>query len=604
VGTAIASALMVWGAWERRWIADDGLIVLRTVRNLLAGNGPVFNAGERVEANTSTVWTYLVYAATWLTGQRMEYVVLGLEFFLSAASIALAMWGAATIFRRPGARGVVLLLPAGVLVYMAVPPARDFATSGLETSLVLAWLALLWLLMAKWARAERPSAGFIAALCFVAGLGPLVRPEEAIPAVIALAMVFLAPGSSWRLRVGMVASAAIVPVGYQIFRMGYYGLPYPNTAVSKDAGGAKWGQGFTYLWNLVGPYWLWLPAALLLAAGIVAALRLRAGRAAAAAPRFGGNRKLNLAWLRRPSSVVGFMLVSGLILGIYSIRVGGDFMHGRVLLPMLFCLLAPVAVLPIALPSGKRGGAGALAWASSAAIAVLWAGTAAWAVTIAAQPQSADASVVPPSGIVDERAFYVRGTGHEHPITAEDYLDYPRMRGMVRTIRDNPNGGLLLPAGDHDYWVLVPPPLPIPEGGAGHTVFFLNLGMTSMNVPLDVRVLDQMGLAYPLAAHTERMEDGRIGHDKNLYPDWVIADTGMVGRHPWMPAFMNEEWVVGAEVAISCPETQWLLTSYRSELTPRRFVQNFIGSVKLAGYRFDRVPKYEIQRCQLPSPFE
>ena len=41
VGTVVTGALFLWGAWERRWIADDGLIVLRTVRNLLAGNGPV-----------------------------------------------------------------------------------------------------------------------------------------------------------------------------------------------------------------------------------------------------------------------------------------------------------------------------------------------------------------------------------------------------------------------------------------------------------------------------------------------------------------------------------------------------------------------------------
>ena len=58
VGVLVAAGLFGWGAWQRRWIADDGLIVLRTVRNLMAGNGPVFNAGERVEANTSTVWTY------------------------------------------------------------------------------------------------------------------------------------------------------------------------------------------------------------------------------------------------------------------------------------------------------------------------------------------------------------------------------------------------------------------------------------------------------------------------------------------------------------------------------------------------------------------
>ncbi len=43
-GVLVIAGLFSWGAWQRRWIADDGLIVLRTVRNLLAGNGPVFNA--------------------------------------------------------------------------------------------------------------------------------------------------------------------------------------------------------------------------------------------------------------------------------------------------------------------------------------------------------------------------------------------------------------------------------------------------------------------------------------------------------------------------------------------------------------------------------
>ena len=45
----VVAVLFGWGAWQRRWMADDGLIVLRTVRNLLAGNGPVFNVGERVD---------------------------------------------------------------------------------------------------------------------------------------------------------------------------------------------------------------------------------------------------------------------------------------------------------------------------------------------------------------------------------------------------------------------------------------------------------------------------------------------------------------------------------------------------------------------------
>ena len=48
-----------------------------------------------------------------------------------------------------------LLLPAGVLVYIAVPPARDFATSGLENGLVLAYLGLLWWMMVCWSQALR-----------------------------------------------------------------------------------------------------------------------------------------------------------------------------------------------------------------------------------------------------------------------------------------------------------------------------------------------------------------------------------------------------------------------------------------------------------------
>jgi hypothetical protein len=33
-----------------------------------------------------------------------------------------------------------------------------------------------------------------------------------------------------------------------------------------------------------------------------------------------------------------------------------------------------------------------------------------------------------------------------------------------------------------------------------HTVFFTNLGMVGMNVGLDTRVIDQIGLANPVAA--------------------------------------------------------------------------------------------------------
>ena len=148
------AVLFGWGAWQRRWIADDGLIVLRTVRNLLAGNGPVFNAGERVEANTSTVWTYLIYFGrlarlAGAAGVRGA----GAGSGASVAGVALLMLGTGRLY-APSLRGRPrCLLPAGALVYIAIPPARDFATSGLENGLVLAYLGLLWWMMVCWSQA-------------------------------------------------------------------------------------------------------------------------------------------------------------------------------------------------------------------------------------------------------------------------------------------------------------------------------------------------------------------------------------------------------------------------------------------------------------------
>ncbi|MCB1040193.1 MAG: hypothetical protein KDA94_11820, partial [Acidimicrobiales bacterium] len=47
-------------AWAHRWLHEDGLINLRVIQNLLAGRGPVYNAGERVEAFTSPAQVAIV----------------------------------------------------------------------------------------------------------------------------------------------------------------------------------------------------------------------------------------------------------------------------------------------------------------------------------------------------------------------------------------------------------------------------------------------------------------------------------------------------------------------------------------------------------------
>ena len=610
VSVTVVSVLFCWGAWQRRWIADDGLIVLRTVRNLLAGNGPVFNAGERVEANTSTVWSFMVYFGGLVGGSaRLEYVVLTLALVLSVLGVALVMLGTARLYAPSLTGRRALLLPAGALVYIAVPPARDFATSGLENGLVLAYLGLLWWMMVCWSqslrRTENPSTSqvFDTVLAVVAGLSVLVRPELALVGGLALVMMLVAaPG--WRRRAVIVVAGGLLPVAYQIFRMGYYGLLFPGTALAKDASGSKWEQGFVYLANFNQPYLLWAPAVLLIGLAVmVMLLRGRPSWVNRSAPPGSG-------WLARtvqnPPAVVAFMLVSGALQALYWIRQGGDFMHGRVLLTPLFCLLAPVAVIPLMLPDSSRMARGA-GFLYAGATSVLWLAVGGWALWAANSPgMGADATRVTYTGIVDERRFYAQATGNPHPLTAADYLDYPRMRAVVTAIENTPDGALLLPAGNYDVWDVVPaipPPPDAPRDRIGpHTVFFTNLGMLGMNVGLDVRVIDQIGLANPLAAHTARLEDGRIGHDKNLFPDWAVAEGPFLKTETYIPTYLDEDWIRQAEAALKCPETESVLTAIRAPMTPRRFLSNLLNAVQFTRYRIDRVPLYELARCRLPVP--
>ncbi|WP_371868996.1 flagellar motor control protein ZomB [Mycobacterium botniense] len=605
VSVAVVAVLFGWGAWQRRWIADDGLIVLRTVRNLLAGNGPVFNAGERVEANTSTVWTLLLYAGGWVGGpMRLEYVALVLALVLSVLGMVLVMLGAARLY-APSLQGRrAVLLPAGTLVYLAIPPARDFATSGLENGLVLAYLGLLWWMMVCWSQAPRArpeGPAFTAALAFVAGLSVLVRPELALIGGLALIMMLVA-AQGWRRRVLVVAAGGLLPVACEIFRMGYYALLVPGTALAKDAAGDKWAQGMIYLANFNRPYALWVPAVLMCAMGALLVI----GR-----PRPGSTRQLlspGYGLLARavhnPAAVVVFMLVSGVLQALYWIRQGGDFMHGRVLLAPLFCLLAPVAVIPVVSPADTTFTRETGYWLTGT-VSALWVAIAGWSLWAANSPgMGDDATRVTYSGIVDERRFYAQATGHAHPLTAADYLNYPRMRAIVETLNNTPAGALLLPSGNYTQWDVVPAAPPPRRGTAPsqrstekgpHTVFFTNIGMVGMNVGLDVRVIDQIGLANPLAAHTARLKHGRIGHDKNLFPDWAIAEGPFVG----VPPYLDPAWVDQARAALQCPATAAVLNSVRAPMTFHRFLSNLLHAYQFTTYRIDRVPLYELIRCGL-----
>ena len=56
---ACLAMLLLWSA-RARWITDDALITFRYVDNLIAGDGLVYNPGERLEAFSSPLFVLLL----------------------------------------------------------------------------------------------------------------------------------------------------------------------------------------------------------------------------------------------------------------------------------------------------------------------------------------------------------------------------------------------------------------------------------------------------------------------------------------------------------------------------------------------------------------
>ena len=542
--------------WNRRWMSDDGLIVLRTVRQLVAGEGPVFNTGERVEANTSTLWTAVLAVPGLVPGVSLNWSAVVIGLVLSVAGVAFGLDGARRLARRHRR-----MAPFGALVVVALPPFWDFGTSGLETGLIVGWLGLTWWLLVRRLESLRTGgAGRAWPAAVVLGLAPLVRPDLALFGLVAaLTLVLLEWREGWRRIVGLGAAAATLPLLYEVFRAGYYGLLVPSTALAKEASTARWEQGLFYLRDLTDTYRLWIPLLVVVvgvaAMGIAVGLGARRGPAAARGERIAA------------AAVLAGPVLAGVLLAVYVTRVGGDFMHGRMLLPAVFSVALPVMAVPL-----QR-------WTALPVIAM-----AAWAAFCVLGLRPAY-DTLGPNWIANERLYYVLIVDRPHPVTPEDFVDHPVAPEGVAALAAAPGPSLALPGPGPDglrWWLL-----DTAGGDDRDSILWLNLGVTGELAPLDTRVLDGVGLVNPLAAHATGIPDGRIGHDKDLPPEWLVADSTAPTTDP---GFVDPAGVEAARRALACPRTVELLESVRAPMTAERFWRNLVGAWDRTQYRYPRDP--------------
>jgi hypothetical protein len=266
-------------------MVDDAYISFRYARNLVQGEGLVFNPGERVEGYTNFLWT-VVLAGGMAAGATPETTA---ESVAGAAAVASVLLLAGLSRRLLRGRLATLAAVLPPILYAALGSQARHVVSGMETLLfgflvLAAFSAVLW----RWrSPADDTGAGgtggaapgdrAAAAAGVLFALASMTRPEGTLFTGLGGLLVLLHPGGGggWchclgtRLRPGALLFGIFLAIygPYTAWRVSYYGYLLPNTFYAKVAGPRDevLARGWESLGDLMGQWPVW---PLLLAAAL------------------------------------------------------------------------------------------------------------------------------------------------------------------------------------------------------------------------------------------------------------------------------------------------------------------------------------------------
>ena len=528
---------------------------------------------------------------------HLEWVGVGLGLAMSVTGVAAATWAAHLLWSpgsgaRPAPRAIAL--PLGALVIAALPPFWDFATSGLETGLAFLWLggSFLGLVFLGTDRgADRGS--FVdglrspSALAVAISLGPLVRPDLALFALGFLILLVSLDRPRSARRVGVLVGLGVaIPLGYQIFRMGFFASLGPTATLARQAERDPWARGFEYLVDLVVPYALWLPLAVLVGWAAVA------------------GRELWRRGDRRRALLVATPMAASLAHAVWIVGHGGDTMHARLLLPSVFALLMPVAVVAPTRRSAAVLGAALVPWAIVCSIALR---------APAGPPEDPQRLQVS-----DQRRRYAEVWGYRHPVTLDGMLvvsgarpAIQRRQGLeLRRLAERRRALVVSFTGPRNA---VGERLRIPRPSARMTVrakvpsevvaWHGRIGRVGYAAGPNVRLVDADGLADPLAARTSLPARGGERPGPRLPRAWVLARYA-VATTPAGASFLDRDpGIVAAKRALRCRPLAELVRATNAKLHARRFFANIAFALRERSMRFSGDPRVAANEvCERRAP--
>lgn len=311
-------ALGFYAVVSRLWAAEDAYITFRYIDNFLHGYGLVYNIGDRVEGFTHPLWLFLATIPAAL-GISIGAGALLLSLGLTVASLILL-----TLHSRDS-KGSAVALPLALVLLLTHTGFRDFSVSGLEFPLVCLLLVWFYQSYQKHDLLGKPLLhGTLLALLY------LTRPELVLLITSFCAIVvwqvtrlYLLKRRKqihriWRDILKLTLPLALLSGGYHLFRWLYYDAFFPNTYYAKDGLGAYWSQGIKYFLH----FWHYSPILLSALVGWIGLIAV--------------SRRFRTQVLSSPAKII--MLSQAALLALYVVRLGGDFMAYRFLLPSMVIL--------------------------------------------------------------------------------------------------------------------------------------------------------------------------------------------------------------------------------------------------------------------------
>ena len=477
---------------KNAWVTEDAYILFRSLEQLFAGNGPVYNPHDRVQAFTSPLW-FLVLAAARIFSANV---------YLNAIIVSLILLIATTFVLQSVFKNNGWLLLA-ILLLGASNAFFDYTSAGLENGLAYLIIALymynyleLFNLHDNQPSKVAPESR-INAILLLFGLIILTRHDLALLLMPPTAYTVWTQSRAYSKKQWLIwVSIALAPfLLFSLFAIIYYGFPFPNTAYAKLNTGieksAMIKQGLTY-------FYATLKYDTITFIIVVGALILTI-------------IKPPLACLR----YLGYGIILNLF---YVVYVGGDFMQGR-----FFSYAYLVATILLGLVMLK--------WGSAKVTYLGFIAVISYFVFFPHTPFTSDLSYTNnkiTDGVADERGFYF------------PYLS------LYRYLRQDP-GQRLFPDIQlaREGWELKNSDKKVETNGY--------IGVLGYHAGTKIIILDYHALVDPLLARMPVTGPWRIGHFPREIPkgyyDSLVNESNVI-KNPQIREFYQKLKVITQDEAL------------------------------------------------------